>query len=55
MVEARPSRPNRPLLLGLWLLVVPVAVLMGAAGLLLARRALRDAALVTRRPAMQGD
>jgi hypothetical protein len=55
MVEARPSRPNRPLLLGLWLLVVPVAVLMGAAGLLLARRAFRDAALVTRRPAMQGD
>jgi hypothetical protein len=30
-------------------------VLMGAAGLLLVRRALRDAALVTRRPAMQGD
>ena len=55
MVEARASRPNRPLLLGLWLLVVPVAVLMGAAGLILARRSFRDAALVTRRPAMQGD
>ena len=55
MVEARASRPNRPLLLGLWLLVVPLAVLMGAAGLLLARSAFRDAALVTRRPAMQGD
>ena len=55
MVEARASRPNRPLLLGLWLLVVPVAVLMAAAGLLLMRRSLRDAALVTRSPAMQGD
>jgi len=55
MVEARASRPNRPLLLGLWLLVVPLAVLMGAAGLLLARSSFRDAALVTRRPAMQGD
>ena len=55
MVEARASRPNRPLLLGLWLLVVPVAVLMGAAGLILARRSFRDAGLVTRRPAMQGD
>ncbi|MCA3280242.1 MAG: hypothetical protein ING10_13315 [Roseomonas sp.] len=55
MVEARASRPNRPLLLGLWLLVVPMAVLMGAAGLLLARSSFRDAALVTRRPAMQGD
>jgi hypothetical protein len=30
-------------------------VLMGAAGLLLARSSFRDAALVTRRPAMQGD
>jgi hypothetical protein len=55
MVEARASRPNRPLLLGLWVLVVPLAVLMGAAGLLLARSSFRDAALVTRRPAMQGD
>jgi hypothetical protein len=55
MVEARPSRPNLPLLLGLWLLVVPLTVLMGAAGLILARSAFRDAALVTRRPAMQGD
>jgi len=55
MVEARPSRPNRPLLLGLWLLVVPLAVLMGAASLLLMRSSFRDAALVTRRPAMQGD
>jgi hypothetical protein len=55
MVEARASRPNRPLLLGLWLLVVPLAVLMGAAGLMLTRSAFRDAALVTRRPAMQGD
>ncbi|MFM7780160.1 MAG: hypothetical protein ACKPB8_15650, partial [Alphaproteobacteria bacterium] len=44
MVEARPSRPNLPLLLGLWLLVVPLAVLMGAAGLILARSAFRDAA-----------
>jgi hypothetical protein len=35
--------------------VVPLAVLMGAAGLMLTRRAFRDAALVTRRPAMQGD
>jgi hypothetical protein len=55
MVEARPSRPNLPLLLGLWLLVVPLAVLLGAAGLILARSAFRDAALVTRRSAMQGD
>jgi hypothetical protein len=28
---------------------------MGAAGLMLTRSAFRDAALVTRRPAMQGD
>ena len=55
MVEARASRPNRPLLLGLWLLVVPLAVLLGAAGLMLTRSAFRDAALVTRLPAMQGD
>jgi hypothetical protein len=55
MVEARPSRPNRPLLLGLWLLVVPLAILMGAAGLMLTRSAFRDAALVRRNPAMQGD
>jgi hypothetical protein len=55
MVEARASRPNRSLLLPLWLMVVPLAVLMGAAGLLLMQRAFRDAALVTRRPAMQGD
>jgi hypothetical protein len=55
MVEARASRPNRPLLLGLWLLVVPLAMFMGAAGLLLTRIAFRDAALVTRGPAMQGD
>jgi hypothetical protein len=55
MVEARASRPNRPLLLGLWLLVVPLAVLLGAAGVLLLRRFCRDAALVTRSPAMQGD
>ena len=55
MVEARASRPNRPLLLGLWLLVVPLAVLMAAAGLLLMRRSFRDAALVTRSPAIQGD
>lgn len=55
MVEARASRPNRPLLLGLWLLVVPLAVFMVAAGFLLMRVAFRDAALVTRRPAMQGD
>ena len=55
MVEARASRPNRPLLLGLWLLVVPFAVLMAAAGLLLMRSSFRDAALVTRSPAMQGD
>jgi len=55
MVEARASRPNRPLLLGLWLLVVPLAVLLGGAGLLLMQSSLRDAALVTRSPAMQGD
>jgi hypothetical protein len=55
MVEARASRPNRPLLLGLWLLVVPFAVFMSAAGVLLTRIAFRDAALVTRSPAMQGD
>jgi hypothetical protein len=55
MVEARASRPNRPLLLWLWLLVVPFAVLMAAAGVLLTRIAFRDAALVTRSPAMQGD
>ena len=55
MVEARASRPNRSLLLPLWLMVVPLAVLMGAAGLLLIQRSFRDAALVTRRPAMQGD
>jgi hypothetical protein len=55
MVEARASRPNRPLLLGLWLLVVPLAVLMAAAGLMVMRRSFRDAALVTRSPAMQGD
>lgn len=55
MVEARPSRPNWPLLLGLWLLVVPLAVLLGAAGVLLMQSSFRDAALVTRRPAMQGD
>jgi hypothetical protein len=55
MVEARASRPNRPLLLGLWLLAVPLSVFMAAAGVLLMRAALRDAALVTRRPAMQGD
>jgi len=55
MVEARASRPNRPLLLGLWVLVAPVAVLMVAAGVLLMRMAFRDAALVTRSPAMQGD
>ena len=55
MVEARASRPNRPLLLGLWLLVVPLAIFMAAAGVLLTRIAFRDAALVTRSPAMQGD
>lgn len=55
MVEARASRPNRSLLLPLWLMVVPLAVLTGAAGLLLMQRSFRDAALVTRRPAMQGD
>lgn len=55
MVEARASRPNRPLLIGLWLLVVPFAVFMAAAGVLLTRIAFRDAALVTRSPAMQGD
>ena len=55
MVEARASRPNRSLLLPLWLMVVPLAVLMGAAGLLLMQRSFRDAALVTRLPAMQGD
>jgi hypothetical protein len=55
MVEARASRPNRPLLFGLWLLVVPLAVFMAAAGVLLTRIAFRDAALVTRSPAMQGD
>jgi hypothetical protein len=55
MVEARASRPNRPLLLGLWLLAVPLSVFMAAAGVLLMRAAFRDAALVTRRPAMQGD
>jgi len=55
MVEARASRPNRPLLLGLWLLVVPLAIFMAAAGVLLMRIAFRDAALVTRSPAMQGD
>jgi hypothetical protein len=55
MVEARASRPNRPLLLGLWLLVAPLAVLMCTAGLLLLRSSLRNAALVTRGPAMQGD
>jgi hypothetical protein len=55
MVEARASRPNRPLLLGLWLLAVPLSVFMAAAGVLLMRTAFRDAALVTRRPAMQGD
>ena len=37
------------------LLVVPFAVLMAAAGLLLMRSSFRDAALVTRSPAMQGD
>jgi len=55
MVEARASRPNRPLLLGLWVLVAPVAVLMVAAGVLLMRMALKNAALVTRSPALQGD
>ena len=55
MVEARASRPNRPLLLGLWLLAVPLSVFMAAAGVLLMRAAFRDTALVTRRPAMQGD
>jgi hypothetical protein len=55
MVEARASRPNRSLLLPLWLMVVPLTVLMGAAGLLLMQCSFRDAALVTRRPAMQGD
>ena len=55
MVEARASRPNRSLLLPLWLMVVPLAVLMGASGLLLMQRSFRDAALVTRLPAMQGD
>jgi hypothetical protein len=55
MVEARASRPNRPLLLGLWLLVVPLGVLMASAGLVLMRSSLRDATLVTRSPAMQGD
>jgi hypothetical protein len=37
MVEARPSLPNRPLLLGLLALAVPVAVLMLGAALLLLR------------------
>lgn len=55
MVEARASRPNRPLLLGLWLLVVPLSVFLAAAGVLLTRIAFRDAALVARSPAMQGD
>jgi len=55
MVEARASRPNRPLLLGLWVVAVPFAVFMGAAGVLLMRVAFRDAAILTRRPAMQGD
>ncbi|MCA3362937.1 MAG: hypothetical protein ING08_05700 [Roseomonas sp.] len=55
MVEARASRPNRPLLIGLWVLVVPFAIFLAAAGLLLTRITFRDAALVTRSPAMQGD
>lgn len=55
MVETRASRPNRPLLLGLWLLIGPLAVLMGAAGLLLMRSAFRDTMPITRHPAMQGD
>jgi hypothetical protein len=42
-------------LLGLWVLVAPVAVLMVAAGLLLMRMALKNAVLVTRSPALQGD
>jgi hypothetical protein len=37
MVEARPSLPNRPLLLGLLALAVPLAVLMAGASLLLLR------------------
>ena len=37
MVEARPSLPNRPLLIALLAVAVPMAVLLGAAALLLLR------------------
>ncbi|MBW6398284.1 hypothetical protein KPL78_10525 [Roseomonas sp. HJA6] len=37
MVEARPSLPNRPLLIALMTVAVPIAVLLGAASLLLLR------------------
>jgi hypothetical protein len=37
MVEARPSLPNRPLLLALLAVAVPLAVLLGAAAILLLR------------------
>jgi hypothetical protein len=37
MVEARPSLPNRPLLVALLTVTVPMAVLLGAAALLLLR------------------
>lgn len=37
MVEARPSLPNRPLLLGLLVVVVPIAVLLAGAALALLR------------------
>ncbi len=37
MVEARPSLPNRPLLIALLMVAVPMAVLLGAVALLLTR------------------
>jgi uncharacterized protein involved in exopolysaccharide biosynthesis len=62
MVEARPSLPNRPLLLALLCVTVPMAVLLGAMALLLMRydptvaliaaapRARREPELVVDRP-----
>lgn len=55
MVEARASRPNRPLFLGLLLLLAPAAVLFGAAGVLLARAEIAGAGAITRQAAWQGD
>lgn len=51
MVEARPSLPNRPLLLALLAVAAPLAVLLGASAMLLLRHAPTGAGAVREAPA----